>query len=518
MPRLIAVVYTLGFLALAAYWAKVLLVTAAYLMVRRRTDAAPEMGDRPFVTVQLPVYNERYVAARVIDAACRLRWPSDLFEIQVLDDSTDETCGIVDDAARAWRGKGVDIQVVRRQERSGYKAGALAYGALLARGSVFAIFDADFIPSPDFLERTVPFLSDGVGAVQTRWGHLNGSASGLTRAQALALDGHFLVEQTTRSRCGLMLNFNGTAGLWRREAIRDAGGWQHDTLSEDVDLSYRAQLAGWRLRFLPEVVVPGEIPATLPAFKRQQRRWATGTTQVLVKLGGEVLRSDRSLRVRVHAIVSLASHLVHPVTLGMFLLAPLMLVYQPALHSMVGILTIVSLSPPLMLAVAARDLHSDWLRRLAAYPLLALLAVGMSLNGTVAVWHGLTRCGGAFERTPKAGGSEHSGSDHDGSDHGSSEHGGAEHGSSEHGSSVGYQLPADKWVLVEALLAAYAWLGLAAALWRGSAGLSLFLALFAIGYTLTAFLSAGGRLSRALSLRRTRSRRRTRAHARAGER
>jgi hypothetical protein len=278
-----------------------------------------------------------------------------------------------------------------------------------------------------------------------------------------------------------MLNFNGTAGVWRLEAIREAGGWRHDTLSEDVDLSYRAQLAGWRLRFLPDVVAPGEIPTTLPAFKRQQRRWATGTTQVLVKLGRDLLRSDKPLCVRAHAVISLASHLVHPVTLGMFLLAPFMLVYQPALHGAVGLLTLVSLSPPLMLAVAAQQLHPDWRRRLTAYPLLALMAVGTSLNGTVAVWHGLTRRGGRFERTPKTGGSE--------SDR-----------------STAYRLPIDRWVLVEGALAAYAWLGLAAAMWRGSVGLMLFMALFAGGYTLTAYLSAGGRTGRASTMARIRAR------------
>ena len=468
LPRLVAAAYTLGFLALAAYWVKVLLVTIAYGVVRHRDDVAPTPAEAPVVTVQLPVYNERYVAARVVDAACRLRWPRERLEVQVLDDSTDETSRIVDDAARAWRGRGVDVKVVRRADRAGYKAGALANGLALARGDAIAVFDADFVPPPDFLERTVPFLRGRVGAVQARWGHLNEDASGLTRAQALALDGHFLVEQTARSRCNLLLNFNGTAGVWRAEAIRSAGGWQHDTLSEDVDLSYRAQMAGWRLLFLPDVVAPGEIPTTLPAFKRQQRRWATGTTQVLVKQWRAVLLSPLPLHVRAHALLSLASHLVHPVTLGMFLLAPLMLAFQPALHGAVGLLTLVSLSPPLMLAVAARELHDDWLRRLAIYPLLALLAVGMSVNGTVAVWRGLTSRGGEFKRTPKSGGEEQG---------------------SLGGARGAYSIAGDRWVAVESALAAYAWLGLAAALARGSLGLSMFMALFACGFTLSAVLT-----------------------------
>lgn len=493
--QLVAIAYTIGFLALASYWVKVLLITASYLVVRHRDETPPPLADRPVVTVQLPIYNERYVAARVIDAACRMRWPADRLEIQVLDDSTDDTRTVVDDAARAWRSRGVDITVVRREDRSGYKAGALAHGLSKARGSLIAVFDADFVPTPDFIERTAPHLTAGIAAVQTRWGHLNRDLSGLTRAQALALDGHFIVEQTTRSRCHLLLNFNGTGGVWRREAIDDAGGWQHDTLSEDVDLSYRAQLRGWRIVFLRDVVVPGELPESLPAFKRQQRRWATGTTQVLRKLGPRILRSDLPAMVKLHALLSLSSHLVHPVSLAMFLMAPLMLVYQPALHTLVGILTIVSLSPPLMLAVAATESGKAGLRRLKSYPLLALLAVGMSLNGTVAVARGLRTRGGEFERTPKSGKPASIDStrrlESAPTSPSASQHIGTERrlAAASEIPRPSYHLGSDRWALAEAALAVYAWVGFLAALWMGSIGLALFMGMFASGYTLTARLS-----------------------------
>jgi cellulose synthase/poly-beta-1,6-N-acetylglucosamine synthase-like glycosyltransferase len=462
MADLVAVVYTMGFAFLGLYGLKALVVTLAYLHVRRRADEAPPLADHPFVTVQLPVYNERAVAARVVDAACALRWPRDRFEVQVLDDSTDETREVVDSAVRAWQSRGIAIAALRRADRGGFKAGALAHGLRRARGTVVAVFDADFVPAPDFLEQVVPFLAADVAVVQTRWGHLNADASGLTRAQALALDGHFIVEQTARARYGLFLNFNGTGGVWRREAIDAVGGWHGDTLSEDVDLSYRVQLAGWRIRFLPAVVVPGELPTTVLAFKRQQRRWAMGTTQVLRKHGRAVWRSDRPLSVRLHAVLSLATHLVHPISLLLFLGAPLMLVYHPALHSALGVLTLVALCPPLMYAVAAARLHADWPRRLTVYPLLVALTLGMSLSGTVAVVEALAGRRAVFERTPKGG---------------------------DAAPAAGYAQRPDRWALVEGLLAVYAWLGFGTAVWRGMNGLAMFFALFAAGFSLVGWLS-----------------------------
>jgi cellulose synthase/poly-beta-1,6-N-acetylglucosamine synthase-like glycosyltransferase len=469
MPTLLTAIYTLGFVILSLYGIKALLLTAAYLRLGRRPEVGEPIDEHPFVTVQLPLYNERAVACRAIDAVCRLRWPRDRFEVQVMDDSTDETGAIVDATVDAWRARGVDVVVLHRANRRGYKGGALAEGTRAARGELMAVFDADFVPAPDFLQRTVPHMRPGVAAVQARWGHLNADSSRLTRAQALALDGHFIIEQTSRSRLGLFLNFNGTAGIWRRAAIEDAGGWQGDTLSEDVDLSYRAQLNGWRIVFLPDVEVPSELPTTHLAFKRQQKRWAKGTTQVFLKLGREVWGADRPLAVRLHALLSLTGHVTHPIMLGLFLFAPLLLVHKPSFHPALGILTLVAVCPPLMYAVALARLYPDWPRRLAVYPLLAVLAMGMTLNGTVAVTEAWLGRHGAFERTPKTG------------DRG---------GQTDEGpAAAGYQLPVDRIVVVEALLAAYAWFGLAEALQRHATGLVMFMALFAVGYSLTAWLS-----------------------------
>ncbi len=469
MNALLTALYSLGFLALSIYGLKVLLMTLGYLSVRHTCEEEPPLTSRPTVTVQLPIFNERYVAARAIGAACRLRWPRDRLEIQVLDDSTDATREVVDTAAAAWRSHGLSVTVLRRDQRSGFKAGALAQGTARARGDVLAVLDADFVPAPDFLERTVRHLQPGVAAVQARWGHLNARASGLTHAQAVALDGHFVVEQTARARLGLFVNFNGTAGIWRREAIEAAGGWQGDTLSEDIDLSFRAQLAGWRVVFLPEVAVPAELPTTLAAFRCQQRRWATGTTQLLLKLGPRLGHARLRPLVRLHALFSLSEHLFHLVTLSLLLASPLLLTYRPSFHIALGLVTLLSLSPALMYAVALAALYDDWPRRLTSYPLLAALAVGLSLNGAVAVLRALLGCGGAFQRTPKFGNGPTTSSGTPGA--------------------RAYHLPTDAIPIGEAALAAYAWLGLLGALVQGVKGLVPLFAVFAVGYTVTCGLS-----------------------------
>jgi cellulose synthase/poly-beta-1,6-N-acetylglucosamine synthase-like glycosyltransferase len=469
MQQILATVYTVGFLALALYGVKVMLLVVGFLRVRRRVDLPTLAGDAPVVTVQVPIYNERHVATRVIDAVCRLHWPRDRFEVQVLDDSTDVTRDMVDASAEAWRGRGVDVKVVRRPDRSGFKAGALAHATALARGDVLAVFDADFVPRPDFLERTVPFLGPGVAAVQARWAHINPDQSWLTRVQALALDGHFVVEQTARARNGLFFNFNGTAGIWRRAAIAAAGDWQGDTLSEDIDLSYRAQLAGWRLVFLPDVAVPAELPMTLLAFKRQQRRWSKGTTQLMRKLTVRLWRAPRPFVVRLHAAMSLAEHLLHPLTVALILGSPLLIVYRPRLPAALAALWLAALTPVVMYALAAATLHRNWPQRMLVYPLAALLSIGLCVNGTVAVLEALLGSGGTFERTPKAGDSPGDGGKH-----------------RERLSASGYALRVDKVVLAEAFLAGYCWLGLALAVHRGALGWAPMFLLFALGFSLSA--------------------------------
>jgi len=406
MPALLTFLFTTGFLIAAAYGLRTSLHVALYLRAARRRPAPgrPMVVAPMSVTVQLPLYNEPAVAARAIDAACRLRWPHGALEIQVLDDSTDETAGIVDAAAKAWRARGADVVVLRRATRDGFKGGALAAGLAAAKGDALAVLDADFLPPADFLERTVPFLqAPGVAAVQARWSHLNDTASWLTRAQALALDGYFVVEQHARAASGLALNFNGSAGVWSRAAILDAGGWRGDTMTEDVDLSYRAQLAGWRIAFLPDVSVPAELPTTLVAFKRQQRRWARGTLECARRLLPAVARAPWPLGVRVHAAASLTNHVVAPLLLGLLAATPLLLVWRPESHPLLAALTLVSFALPGQVALGQRALHPDWRRRLLDYPVLVALMAGMAVNGAVAAWQAARGRPGTFERTPKAG-------------------------------------------------------------------------------------------------------------------
>ena len=254
----------------------------------------------PRVTIQLPVYNEMYVVERLIDAVARIDYPRDRLEIQVLDDSTDETQGIARAKVERLKRHGHDIVYLHRNNRQGFKAGALQEGLKIARGELVAVFDADFVPSPDFLRKSVNYFTDErIGMVQVRWEHLNRDYSHLTQAQAIFLDGHFVIEHTARNRSGRFFNFNGTAGVWRRATIEDAGCWQHDTLTEDLDLSYRAQLKGWQFVYLPEVVSPAEVPVEMNAFKSQQHRWAKGSIQTARKLLPRILRSDLPREVKV---------------------------------------------------------------------------------------------------------------------------------------------------------------------------------------------------------------------------
>lgn len=403
MSALFPAIYVVAALMLALYGANALVLTLVYMRVRHRPGAEPPLTRVPRVTVQLPIYNEMYVVERLIDAVARLDYPSDRLQIQVLDDSTDETTAIARARIDLHRARGVDIALVRREGREGYKAGALAYGLLLASGELVAVFDADFVPSCDFLRRTVPhFLADSrLGFLQTRWGHLNDRYSALTRAQALALDGHFVVEQTARQRARWFMNFNGTAGLWRRECIEDSGGWSGETLSEDLDLSYRAQLAGWHSGYLNHVVAPAEVPPQLAAFKRQQFRWAKGSIQCLRKLAGSVWRADRTLAARLQALIHLSSYLAHPLMVLVLLATLPLLLTGARMNWALAYLSLASLGPPLLYAVAQKSLYPDWLQRYARMPLLVLLGSGIALSNSVAVVQGILGRRSGFQRTPK---------------------------------------------------------------------------------------------------------------------
>jgi cellulose synthase/poly-beta-1,6-N-acetylglucosamine synthase-like glycosyltransferase len=395
--------------------------------------AAPETAAWPQVTVQLPVYNELYVVQRLIDAVARLDYPRQRLQVQVLDDSTDETTRLARARVAHYRAQGLDIELIHRRDRRGFKAGALARGLVTARGEFIAIFDADFVPSPDFLKRAVPHLvsEPRLAFVQARWGYLNPIYSALTRAQTIALDGHFVVEHLGRNRNGLIMNFNGTAGVWRRAAVEAAGGWQSDTQTEDVDLSFRAQLAGWQARYLPEVVAPAELPPQLAAFKRQQARWATGAAQCLVKLGWPLLRGhlpslaggksrpgehttsftstpstpgereQLAWPARLEALLHLSVWVAHPMSLLLLLLTPLLLLGQIPVTFNLTVFWLVALGPLVAYALSQRHLYSDWMQRMAYMPVLALLGTGLALSNTVAIACGLLGRDLTFRRTPK---------------------------------------------------------------------------------------------------------------------
>lgn len=379
---------------------------------RESSEPAQAFAAWPVVTVQLPIFNEYYVVSRLLRAVADLDYPRERLEIQVLDDSTDETREILAAAVSALRDDGYDVQHVQRADRAGYKAGALANGMRLARGEFFLILDADFVPAPDLLKRTVPYFTDEkVGLVQTRWGHLNRDASWLTRAEAVLLDGHLLLEQTARSRSGRFFNFNGTAGIWRRAAIEDAGGWQHDTLTEDLDLSYRAQLEGWRFIFLPNLVTPAELPPDMAAFKSQQHRWTKGSIQTCLKLLPRVWRSPLRWPLKLEAIIHLTSNFSY---LALVLLCVLIPRALGAEQNWVRFLLVdvpvflgTTVSVAFFYLVAQRVLRPDrWWREAWLLPWVMAVGVGLAVSNAKAVLEALIGHQTGFVRTPKFAGSD----------------------------------------------------------------------------------------------------------------
>ena len=390
---------------LAIYGVQAFILTFLYLRHRRDDPAPADMTGRvwPVVAVQLPIFNERHVVERLIDAAAGLDYPRDRLEIQVLDDSTDDTTALAEARAAYHRARGINIRVFHRVDRRGFKAGALAAGLAQTAAEFLAVFDADFAPRPDFLRRVIPHFADRptVGMIQTRWAHLNEQYSAFTRAQSLALDAHFVVEQTGRNRSGLLINFNGSGGVWRRACIVAAGGWQSDTMTEDMDLSYRAQLAGWRSLYLPDVEAPAELPPQVDAFKQQQARWAQGSTQCLRKLGPQVLRSDLTPVQKVAALLHIASYFTHPLMLGVLLLSLPLIWAGQSLQVPLAALVFVSFAPPVLYTVAQSALHRDWPRRMLYLPVIILVGTGIAWSTSRAVWQGMTHWGGTFARTPK---------------------------------------------------------------------------------------------------------------------
>ena len=405
---LILATYFFVLIILAVYgWHRYYLV---YLYMKNRDQVPAPAGVEalPVVTVQLPIYNEMYVADRLIDAVCELDYPRELLEIQVLDDSTDETRIVAQRAVQRQAGRGVDITYIHRTDRTGYKAGALEAGMKVAKGDFIAIFDADFIPTRDFLQRTVPYFGDDrIAMVQARWGHINRDYSLLTKIQSILLDGHFVLEHGGRNRAGLFFNFNGTAGIWRRAAIADAGGWQHDTLTEDLDLSYRAQLRGWRFIFLPDLVAPAEVPVEMNSFKSQQHRWAKGSIQTCRKLLPRILRSDMPTTVKAEAFFHLSANFNYPLMCVLsVLMAPSMVIrYNMGWYEMllidVPLFFAATASVANFYMVCQRELHRDWVTRAKYLPFLMSIGIGLAVNNTRAVFEALFNQQSEFARTPK---------------------------------------------------------------------------------------------------------------------
>ena len=367
--------------------------------------AAPD--EFPFVTVQLPLYNERFVSERLLDAAARLDWPAERLEIQVLDDSNDETCRLVDERVTVWQKQGVAITIVRRANRDGYKAGALAHGLTTARGNFIAVFDADFIPPADFLHKTLPWLRDpDVGMVQTRWSFCNADHSWFTGIQSLLLGPHFSIEHRVRYQQGWFFNFNGTAGVWRRGAIESAGGWQADTVTEDLDLSYRAQLAGWRFVYREECQVPSELPVTMAALRGQQQRWAKGSIQTARKILPLLLQRRLPLAVKIEAV----SHLMANIYWLMGMIVMLTLYPTVTWRVGIGMHQVLRVDLPLFMATSGAIMAYFLIYsirngsvKLSHVFLLPALTIGLAPSISLSVLKGMFRKGGEFERTPKFG-------------------------------------------------------------------------------------------------------------------
>lgn len=413
---IIFIVYCLITLFIFLYTLMQWHLTAAYIRYKKKKDQDITITDNKLiapdkmVTIQLPMFNEPFVAERLIDAVCSMAYPKHLLEIQILDDSTDKTIDIVDMAVARWQKKGIDIKAIRRTERSGFKAGALKYGLTIAKGEYIAIFDADFVPAEDFLQKTIPVLNrPEIGMVQTRWGHTNRHYSLLTQTQAFWLENHFRIEQTSRSNLGLFFNFNGTAGIWKKQAILDGGNWQADTLTEDLDLSYRSLLSGWKFVYLEDVISPAELPPTVDAFKSQQYRWTKGGAEVSKKLLPKLFKANIPFSVKIHAIGHLLNSFVYlSVSLAAILSIPLLFIkdFSPSLYATFTILSafflnLVILTISYYTATKEYFIGSTIFSFLKSFQLHLSLSSAMSFFNSNAVLHGFFGKKTPFVRTPK---------------------------------------------------------------------------------------------------------------------
>ncbi|MCA9950223.1 MAG: glycosyltransferase [Anaerolineales bacterium] len=473
IENLLAGIYILVVAGLALYGLVGLLTLWLYWRHRHEDFICPVVADAdlPLVTVQLPIYNERFVVGRLIETAVALDYPPDKLQIQVVDDSTDDTTEIARALVVDYQARGVNIQLLHRQNRQGYKAGALAASLDGATGEYLAIFDADFQPKPDFLRSTIPHFNveDDLGMIQARWGHLNADATALTGAQAIALDKHFAMEQTVRHRAQLFPKFNGAAGVWRRRCLEDAGGWQADTVCEDLCLSTRAILRGWQFRFLNDVIAPAELPTSIMAYKNQQARWAKGSIQCLLKFTPEIMRDrQQSLLARLYAVISMSGYATHFLLILLLLLQIPMLWFDVHLTGFMLIFTLIGVGQPLLFVVAQQVLYNDWIYRLRHFPTLLLVAVGMAASNSRAmleVGYGRSH---VFVRTPKGFANRQK--------------------TKQKRQLPFYRLPFDRILLFELFFALYAAVGLILAVWRGNFG-SLFLPVICLlGFGYVAYL------------------------------
>lgn len=426
----------------------------------------PSTDQLPTVTIQLPIFNELFVVERLISAVATLDYPREKLQIQVLDDSTDATTDHARQVAQRWHEQGVNITVLHRSDRTGYKAGALEAGLHTTEGEFIAIFDADFCPAPDFLRRTIPhFLHHPqLGMLQARWTHLNSAESTLTRAQAIALDKHFMMEQTVRHRADFFPKFNGSGGIWRRTCMEDAGGWQADTVCEDLCLSTRAVLRGWECRFLNDVTTPAELPQTISAFKNQQARWAKGSLQCLIKFFWSILSDrDHSLLARLYAVLAMGGYFVNGLLLILLLLQLPLLFFDIHFSRKMLFFSVAGMGQPLLFIFAQQLLYRDWLKRLRYLPVLIVIAIGLTPSQCRAmlsvIFGRFLNQSHPFIRTPK--------------------------GDGQH---TTYRLPFDAIIYVELLLALYAIVGIIIAIQRDNYAPLFLLATCAIGFVYVAYL------------------------------
>ncbi len=410
MEKIILFTYIGSLLILFTFGSHGFIMIYYYLKHRhKRDDFSVKLEHYPVVTLQLPIYNEMYVIERLIKTVCEMDYPIDKLEIQVLDDSTDETVEIVANVVKEYQLRGFDIKHIHRDDRTGYKAGALKEGLVDCRGEFVGIFDADFIPRKNFLQIVLPFFKDPkIGMVQTRWEHLNRAYSLVTQIQALALDGHFVLEQQCRNKAGYFINFNGTSGVWRKECIFDAGNWEADTLTEDLDLSYRAQLKGWKFRYLTDFTTPSEVPSEINSLKSQQFRWTKGAIETAKKMLFRVWAAKLPLKTKIMCTFHLTNNIVFPfILLACLLNMPIVLIKNTGLYDtyfmFMSVFVLAFIASFLFYLYSQKDVYADWRSRILLFPVFMAGSMGFAINNTKAVFEALINKKSEFVRTPKYG-------------------------------------------------------------------------------------------------------------------